>query len=57
MTMTTKLDVRLTAEEREKLEALAKMRRRSLGAEMRAALGEWLVLHADGFSFYEYDES
>lgn len=57
MALSTKLDFRVSAEDREALEALAATRKRSLGDELRAALTNWLVLHQDGFSFYEYDES
>jgi plasmid stability protein len=47
MILTTKLDVRLTAEERERLETLAALRGRSLGAEMRAALAAWIDSHGE----------
>jgi hypothetical protein len=40
---TTKLDFRLTPDERASLTALAETNGRSLGAEMRAALAAWLA--------------
>lgn len=39
---TAKLDVRMTTAERAALEASAALHGRSLGAEVRAALAEWL---------------
>jgi hypothetical protein len=40
---TTKLDFRLTPDERASLAALAARNGRSVGAEMRAALDAWLA--------------
>lgn len=39
------------------LACLAETKGVSIAHEMRAAVTNWLVLHRDGFSFYEYDKS
>lgn len=54
---TARFELVMRPSDKAALARLADAKGVSIAHEMRAAVTNWLVLHQDGFSFYEYDES